>query len=315
MACISRVPQCADTSGPDPISSPLKIFGAIFGVIGGAVGVLGGLGALPGIVAALGGAAAGGAVTGALAVISVLILIGLFVADRCTEPMGLNQCIAGCVSNIVESFSDAWEYLVPFAAKPNRVDVTVKSFYWDFLEQNQAYVFCSTDPYPMRSEIMLCYYFTDRVCNAGKGSIIGATVGGVAGVIAGAATVAAIGCATIILCIFALILAAIIAAAAAIVGAFIGGNIAQAVTPDNPPAAGSGDGNIVKTGQFVTLNGNMIKNGEDNNANVLWFVHDTQIHGKIADGTHQPYSYCDIDDQFPDGMDGCKRAPTYPPIK
>ena len=63
-----------------------------------------------------------------------------------------------------------------------------------------------------------------------------------------------------------------------------------------PPA--DVDGNVVATGQLVTLNGNMEQLEEDNKANCLWWVHSTQIHGMIVAGTHQPFSYCDIDEQL-----------------
>jgi hypothetical protein len=308
MACIARVPRCALGSSPDPVADPLKQFGAVLAAVGTVIGVLGGLGALQGIAAALGGAGAGGAAAGGIAVIVVLVLIALYVFDRCVQGQGLPQCIAGCVSNIRESFSEAWEYLVPFAALHNRVDVTVKSFFWDFVELNNAYVYCTSDPYPQLSEVMHCYYYTDRVCNGAEGALVGAAIGGTAALFVGAAAAAAIGCASVILCIFALIIAAIIAIAGALIGAFAGGNIAAAATGDTPPADGSGT--TVATGMLVTLNGNMEQLEQDNKANCLWWVQGTQIHGMIAAGTHQPFSYCDIDEQL--AMDACPRATPAP---
>jgi hypothetical protein len=304
MACIDRVPKCGFSGGPDPIADPLKQFGALVALLGTIVGVLGGLGALKAIAAALGGAFGGGAAIGLLAVLAVMLLISLYMFDRCNQPDGLPQCIAGCVSNIRECFSSTWEYVFPFAAIPNRVDVTVKSFFWDFVELNNSYVYCTNEPFPRLSEIMHCYYYTPRVCNAGAGALIGAATAGIAGVLAGAAVAAAIGCATVVLCVFALILAAIIAVAAALLGAFAGGNIAQAASDDSPPADGSG--HAVATGMFVTLNGNMVQLQEDNKANCLWWTRDTSIHGMITSGAHQPFSYCDIDEQF--DMDACARV-------
>jgi hypothetical protein len=141
----------------------------------------------------------------------------------------------------------------------NRIDVTAKSFFWDFVELNNAYVYCTSDPFPHMSEIIHCYYYTKRVCNA---------------------------------------------AVVALVGAFAGGNIAQAATGDQPPADGSGT--TISTGMLLTLNGNMRQLEEDNKANCLWWVHHTQIHGRILAGTHQPFSYCDIDEQFT--IDACERT-------
>ncbi len=310
MACITRVPKCGLGDSLDPVGDPLKQFGAIIAAIGSLIGVLGGLGVLKDVAAALGGAGAGGAVGGALAVIGLLVLIGIYAVNRCLEGDGLKQCIAGCVSNIQETRSQATEIVFPFTAQHNRVDVTVKSFFWDFLEMNNAYVYCTSDPYPQLSEIMHCYYYTKKVCNAITGSLAGAAVGGVAGIIAGAAIAAAIGCATVILCIFALLLAALVALVAALVGAFAGGNIVAAATDDTPPS--DEGGNVIQTGHLVTLNGNMAQLEEDNKANCLWWVHNTQVHGMIADGTHQPFSYCDIDEQL--AMDACPRATPGGPI-
>jgi hypothetical protein len=304
MACIDRVPKCGFGGGPDPVADPLKQFGALVALLGTIIGVLGGLGALKTIAAKLGGALGGGAAISIVAVIAVMILISLYLFSRCNQPDGLPQCIAGCVSNIRESFSSSWEYLFPFAAMPNRVDVTVKSFFWDFVELNMAYVYCTDESFPRMSEIMHCYYYTARVCNAATGALIGAAAGGIAGIIAGAAVAAAIGCATVVLCVIALILAAIVAVAAALLGAMAGGNIAQAASDDSPPADGSG--HAVATGMLVTLDGNMAQLQEDNKANCLWWTRDTNIHGVITSAAQKPFSYCDIDEQF--AMDACARV-------
>jgi len=302
MACISRVPKCGFGGGPDPLADPLKKFAAVIGIIGSIVGVLGGLDVLKDIAAAL-GLTTTGALAGLIALLATLLLIFLYMLNRCDDADGLPQCVAGCVANVRDSYSETWETLFPFAALPPRVDVTVKSFFWDFVELNNAYVYCTSDAYPHMSEIMHCYYYSDRVCNGATGALVGAGLAGIGGVIAGAAVVAAIGCATVILCIIALILAAIITVAAALLGAFIGGNVAAAVGEPPPSDAA---GHAVATGMFVTLNGTMVQLEEDNKANCLWWVHSTQIHGEIADGTHQPFSYCDIDEQFT--MDACARV-------
>lgn len=112
------------------------------------------------------------------------------------------------VSYVEESFSDAGQELFPFSGQHTRVDVTVKYFFWNVLEQSGSYVYCSGAFYPERSKIMRCYYYTERVCNAIAGSLIGSGIAGVGGIILAAVVVAAIGCATVILCLFALLLAA-----------------------------------------------------------------------------------------------------------
>lgn len=296
MACIQTIPSC--NFGND-VSSPLGKFGAVVGILGTVGSVLGALGKLTAL-----GAAGGGAVGAALAVIAIIVVIGLYSSSRCIQEDGRQSCIAGCVSNLRPSFSEAYETIFPFAAFPNRIDVTVKSFYWGFLEQGNAYVYCNDEPYPRTSEIIHTYYYTEKLCAAETGALIGATVAGAAGVIAAVAVTVAIGCATVILCIFAILLAILIAVVAALLGAFAGGNIARATTDDNPPSGtGAGESTVLRIGHFITQNGNMIKSDEDNGANVLWFARDTTIHGEAAPGTPQPFSYCEIDEQFT--MDAC----------
>jgi hypothetical protein len=213
------------------------------------------------------------------------------------------------VSDIEESFGDALQEIFPFSGQHTRVDITVKSFFWDVLEQSNAYVFCTEASYPKRSEIMRSYYYTERVCNAVTGSLIGAAAGGIAGFIAGAAVAAAIGCATVVLCIFALLFAALIAAVAALAGALAGGQIAKAVSDNNMPTTSSGS--AIGVGDLVTVNGNMEQRDYDNKANVLWWAQSTSLHGRVLDGTPQPFSYCEIDEQLM--VDGCPRATEEPP--
>lgn len=296
MACIQTIPSC---NFDNDVSSPLGTFGAVVAIIGTIGSVLGAVAK----VTALGAANAGG-LAAVLAVLAVIFVIALYSNSRCIQDEGRQTCIAGCVSNLQPSFSETYETLFPFAAFPNRVDVTVKSFYWGFLEQGNAYVYCNEEPYPRTSEIIHTYYYTEKLCAAETGSLIGAAVGGVGGIIAAVAVTIAIGCATVFLCIFAIILAILIAATAALLGAFAGGNIARGLTDDNPPTGtGPGESTVIRIGQFITQNGNMIKSGEDNDANVLWFARDTTIHGDAAPGTPQPFSYCEIDEQFT--MDAC----------
>ena len=307
MACIARNPRCGVSAPTDVVPEPLTQVGAALGVLGGIIGVLGALGQVQAVVAALGGAFAGGLIAAALAVIAIIIIIGLFGFNRCIQGEGLATCIAGCVSNIKESFSDTSEEIFPFTGQHNRVDVTVKSFFWDFVEQAGAFVFCTDASYPRRSEIMRCYYYTDRVCNAITGAMYGAVAAGVGGLIVAAIAAAAIGCATVFLCILALIVAVLIAVAAALIGAFAGGQIAKAASDNSPPATDTGV--ALSIGDLVTVNGNMQRREFDDNANVLWWERSTATHGRIADGTPQPFSYCEIDEQLPDFMDACPRAP------
>lgn len=305
MACIERRPRCgaADSPAiPEPISRIGSIIGIIAGLAGAVGGVVKGLETVGTIGVSLGGAA-GGAVSGALAAIAVIIIIAVYAFDRCIGTDGLRECIAGVVSEIVQDFSEWTEELFPFTAMHDRVDVVVKSRYWDVVEDGQAKVHCTDEAPPRRSEIMRTYFFTKRVCDTMTGAQIGVTVGAVGGVIAAAAIGAAIGCATVILCIFALILAALVAAIAALVGALIGGQIAKAISDETSPTSG---GVEIAVGDLITIHGNMVKREFDENANVLWWASSSALSGTTPTSIpSSPFSYCEIDDVFT--MDACPR--------
>ena len=54
----------------------------------------------------------------------------------------------------------------------DRLDVVVKSNYWNIVENNALYIYCADDA--DQSPIMHCYYEDKSVCAAGLGSTIGA---------------------------------------------------------------------------------------------------------------------------------------------
>jgi hypothetical protein len=201
MACISTIPGCALTNDS---SSPLGRFGAIIGIISGA-------GSAIGVIAKVIGAGIGGGILAALVVaIASIVIVGLYALDRCTRPEGQPTCVAGVVSGLRPCFSEAYETVFPFAALPNRVDITVKSFYWGFVEQSNAFVYCTNEPFPRNSEIIRTFYYTEKLCAAETGAQIGVAVGAAAGIIAAAVAVVAIGCATFWLCLLAILVAVII---------------------------------------------------------------------------------------------------------
>jgi hypothetical protein len=311
MACENpdiRVVKCGDqTGGGESVSTPFGKIGAVFGVAGTIIGVITTIVTvsekLLAVVAALGGAAASGALAGAATAILLIVVIGLYALDRCVEGRGVSECIAGAINEIITDFNSATDELFPFTAMHTRVDVIVKSRFWNKVESNNAFVHCTDDAAEHRSELFRCYYFTDRVCNAAHGAQVGAAVGAVAAVIAAAAIAAAIGCATVILCIFALLLAIIVAAIAVLVGALIGGQIAKATTDDTAPTSGSGS--VLTVGDLVTVKGNLERRDEDQKANLFWFAHETDLLGHVPAGIRQPLSYCEINDLIADGMDGC----------
>lgn len=310
MACIDRRPRCGAAEAP-VIPEPLSTIGAafawifgLFGIIGTVAGIFEKISVVGGILKigsiTIGGAGAAGAASAALAGITIIVIVGTFAIDRCVQGEGLRECIAGVVNEIIESFSSAMDELFPFSAMHDRVDVVVKSRFWDVVESGDAFVHCTDEAPPRRSEIMRCYYYEDRVCNAGEAGIWGATAGAVGGIIAGAAIAAAIGCATVIFCLLAIIVAAIVAAVAALVGAFAAGQVAKAVGEDTHPAAG---GTAISVGDLVTVHGNMQRREEDGGANVIWWQSSTDLHGRVRDGLSEPFSYCEIDEELP--MDGC----------
>ncbi len=306
MACIERRPRCGTPDSslvPTPLSKIGSVIGIISSIAGAAGGVIKGLETVGGIAVGI-GAGGSGAIAGGAAAIAVIIIVAIYAFDRCIPTDGLAECVAGVVNEIVQDFSTAIEEIFPFTAMHDRVDVVVKARYWDVVEDGNAKVLCTDEAPPRRSEIMRCYFFTNRVCNAAKGAQIGVAVGAVGGVIAAAAVAAAIGCSTVILCIVALLVAAIVAAVAALVGALVGGQIAKAASDDTSPSAS--DGTQISVGDLITVNGNMLRREEDEGANVMWWVNSSSLSGRMpATALSNPFSYCEVDDVFT--MDACPR--------
>jgi hypothetical protein len=319
MVCIARRPRCGTAEG-EIVPEVLTQVGAIIGVIGSLIsaaiaigGAIGSIKVVGGVitivnssgatVVTLVGATAGGALAGLVTAVALIIMIGLFVDDRCLGDKGLAECASGVVTGVLDSFDSALDELLPFSAMHDRVDLLAKSRFWDAIEDGEAFVFCTEQETPRRSELLRCYFYDSRVCGAAQGALFGGIAGGVGGIIAAAAIAAAIGCATLILCLFALLLAVLVAAVAVLVGALIGGQIGKAVSTDNDPTAATGE--AIAVGQLVTVRGNMVRREYDNAANVLYFARQADFHGMSI--SPQPFSYCEIDDELDD--DGCERAP------
>lgn len=308
MACIERSPRCGTVSViQEPIGNLTSIVLMIIGIIGIIVSLLKYEAAaeiVAKIVAWLGGAFFGGALAGFLAAVGVLIIIASYLTDRCNAKEGEQECIAGVVQNIVQDFSGTLEEFLPFTAMHDRIDVVVKSNYWDKVERNAVRVFC-TDEAPStfrQSEIMRCYYYTERVCDAARGALVGGAVGAVGGIIAAAFIAAAIGCATIILCLIAILVAALVAAAAVLIGALIGGQVGKNISDDSTPSDNSGT--EISIGDLITVNGSIVTKDYDEGANVVWWVASSSLSGRVPDSTpDNPFSYCEIDEIFM--MDGC----------
>lgn len=216
----------------------------------------------------------------AVAAAAVVATVIYFAVERCDHPSGEKGCMAGVIESLAPAFTaSATDAVFAFSSQHDRVDVVVKKDFWDLIDAQSDYVFCSQND---QSPIVPCFYYNPAVCNAGIGASVGATVGAVAGLLIAAAAVAAIGCATWILCILALIVAIIIAVAAAILGAVAGGQIGKAATPQPGPMS-SGNELILpqplNAGDYVTEQGTLAKSGDLNNALVFYFVEHTTLHG------------------------------------
>jgi hypothetical protein len=288
-------PTCGSQgdSTDDLMKAILAIWG-ILGTIGSVIGFTAGAGA---VVTILGITAAGLIwLSAAGAALATVVTVLAFYWDRCLQdPDGKDACTAGVINEIVKSFSSTSEQIFWFTAQHPRVDVVVKSEYWDEVVQLALFVKCAKDS--EESPILQGFYYSDQVCAVGLGSLIGAVVGGVLGILAGVAIAAAIGCAATgpfyILClIVAILVAAIVAAIITYIGAGIGGGIAGAIAgTDEPPSDDSG--NVLHEGDYVSTFGKLITYGGLDGARVYWFVERTVLHGRST-GSPQ-FSYTDPD--------------------
>ena len=213
----------------------------------------------------------------AVAGIAVFVTVIYFAVERCNQnPSGESGCMAGVIEIITPAFTGSTlDNGLPFTSQHDRVDVVVKKDYWDLIDAQSDFVFCSqADQSPM----VPCFYYNPAVCNAGIGGSIGAGVGVVGGLLIAAAVVAAIGCATWILCLVALIVAILIVVAAAVIGAMTGGQIGRAATSQPGPTS-TGNQQPLQVGDYVTEQGNLVKYGDLDNALAFYFVKNTTLHG------------------------------------
>jgi hypothetical protein len=302
------------------------------GFAGGVVTVAVQLGRLQGIIegitgwiaGAAGGAAgtivpASGAIVGAF--IAVAIVLSQ-VMDRISPKPGQTRCYSGIVNEISRAFSSPVDFIVPYNAQHDRVDVVVKQTYWDFINATPArYAYCANDQ--RRSALIRSYFFSDRVQGAATGSAVGVAVGGMAGVVAGLLSGLAAGAALggaacslslwfYLLCLAIVVLVALIVALViALVSASVGGAVGAAASGGTGPTApgpGGGPDVAIAVGHYITLNAVLAINGEDNDAWVGWWVNVTTapaaLHGTSSSGEGSgggsPFNYDDADNGFQD---------------
>jgi hypothetical protein len=287
-------PTCG--SQGDSTDDMMKVILAIWGIVGTIGSVAGFIGGATAIVTILGIAASGLIwLSAAGAALATVITVLAFWFDRClSDPDGKEACTAGVINEIVKSFSSTAEQIFWFTAQHPRIDVVVKSAYWDEVVQLALFVKCSNKD---DSPIISGFYHSDQVCAVALGSFIGAVVGGVVGIIAGVAIAAAIGCAAsgpfYILClIIAILVAAIVAAIITLIGAGVGGGIAGGIAGTDEPLSDDG-GNVLREGDYVSSFGKLITSGNMDGARVYWFVERTVLHGHST-GSPQ-FSFTDPD--------------------
>jgi hypothetical protein len=286
-------PECGVNIPDDTPSEAATVTGTVSALlaIAGAAAKIAGITTVSG--AFWGGVAVGAAIT---------VIVGYFAYQRCKTDWGGE---AGCMTGVIESITLAFsgnDVFLSFMSQHDRVDVVVKSVYWDLIAAQSSYVFCSARD---DSPIIPAFYYNSAVCWAGAGGVIGAAAGVAIGAYMAAAAIAAIGCASVILCIIALIVAALIVAAVTIVGAIMGSGIAaQIADTSSGPALTNDPSSLLRVGEYVTIQGNLMKNDDLNGALVFYFATKTSGYGFSM---NQPsFSYTDPDQNIPDSMDICQ---------
>jgi hypothetical protein len=246
---------------------------------------------------------ASGAFWGGVAVgVAITIIVAYFAYQRCkTDWNGEAGCMSGVIESITLAFSGN-DVFIPFASQHDRVDVVVKSAYWDLIAAQSSYVFCSSRD---NSPMIPAFYYNRTVCDAGIGGVIGAASGVVIGAFIAAAAIAAIGCATVILCIVALIVAALIVAAVTIACAIMGSQIAVAATSTSGPGLTDDPSSLLGVGEYVSIKGNLMKNDDLDGALVFYFATNTAGHGFSMN--EPSFSFTDPDQNL--NPDACQPGP------
>lgn len=283
------------------------------GIVIGVLGKLGGISLPSWVPAIVLSAAAQTAIVIAAVAIATVAAIAQIYSDRCKTQSGIpNQCFSGIVNDIIPAFSTTTDAIFPFSSLHDRVDVVVRSVYFDELRQYGKSVYC-INTVPTMSPVLIAFYHNAQVCAAGAGAVTGAVVGGIVGTLLGVAAYVALGCVSIIFCIFCLIVAALIALAAAIAGAVIASQAAKAATKSSGPTETSGNAEQqIHVGDIVTVIGNLISAGFLAGEAVLWWTTSTALIDTLE--TPPPFSTEMADAAFANGkVDSCLTS-SNPPI-
>jgi hypothetical protein len=307
-------PQCGPQAQTvdDAVTTVLTLLGFISTLAGGIIGVikLGNTAFEEGVIFGVSGV--NGFVLVAAAGAALIIgIVAIFLKLRCEKREGPFGCAAGVVNHIRESFSSVREWVFPFTAMHDQVDVTVKRQYWELVRENSEFVACAGDR--GGSPVLQCFYYSEEVCNVIGGALVGAMIAGTVAVwltpIFGPLLIAA--CATLLLCILAIIIVFLAAVLITLIGAAVGGWIAKATVEEDQPMSG---GQAVLVGHYITASGTLVRHREFEGAIVMWFVESSMLHGGPSrrgegPGGGPPYPESDPFQNLPD--DGC--APLSPP--
>jgi hypothetical protein len=268
------------------------------GGIPGINSILVALGYLP-VGTALGPAFLLSAFAGAAAILALVLYYALK-PDGCIRslPKGQPVCFSGIVQDTADTSSTAVSILAPFAIPPAGLfNVVVKSFYWNLVEQNAHWVYCS----PAGSAMLPCIVKSETACGGKIGSVAGAAVGAIAGIVLGYVAAAALGCAAsgpfYPLCLLAaLLIALIVAAAVTYGGAMVGGWIGEGIGSVGEDPVGDTFQGIEK-GAIVTVKGNWVTNSDIGN-NEIFFVTELSATGQVD--AKAAYTTEDADATAPD---------------
>jgi hypothetical protein len=304
-------PSCGPQANPpaNDILTTLLALASIGGAIGSVVAFLLSSGASKVIFTLFGYAVTGAAGLGAVAGgLGVLLIVGVFLENRCNPREGESACWSGVVNHIEESFSSATDWVFPFSAQHDRVDVTLKCTHWKKVgpERGAHVVHCAGDS--RESPVLWSFYHNHEVCAAATGALYGAAVGAGIGIILGIVAAVAIGCAATLFigCLLALLVAAVIAAACALAGAWVGGMAGKALAAEDAPKATGGA--AIATGHYLTVRGKLRVHKSFEGAVVAWWVETTTLHGGPSGagegaGGGAPFAHTDPDANLL--IDGC----------
>ncbi len=260
-------------------------------------------------------AGAGYAVGIVIVAVTTAVIISYYAGDTYSKlssdpPKGGTY---GCVAGVVETVVNAESKL--FNMHHGRVDVVVKSMYWDVLTRgNPPFLWCAgcancsasvASAAPANriwcSPMLRCYYRSNAVVGAALGAAIGATAGAILGAVLGSiaaiALAGACGCGvTVVFAPFCLlvvllltILAVVIVCLCALIGGAVGSEVGRAAADKGPlpaiddsPGSKPGTHVAIQPGAYVSVFGYLVQTVDALGANALQYV--GWVPGESTDG-------------------------------